>query len=258
MAGGPTEIRLALVAALVAFALCAWPTAGDAKIGLRPDEVRIGAFFNGAEVHVQGAIPEGASAVVEVLGKRIDEQLLRKGRRWNIWMNVGEVDIDGAPCLYLALSSNLDALRSHEPDAPFGYGALRRDISFVGSLKEIDRSVLFDEFVQLKESEHLYRLLPGALRISPAAGPGSTVEGTFRIPDRVDPGEYRVRLSAVKDGAVVETETTALRVRMVGMPAFLSTLAREHGGRFGLFAVGIAVVFGFAVGRVFGRRRSGH
>ena len=75
-------------------------TSADAEgLRLTPDSIRIGPFFNGSLVHVSGEIPAKSRAVVEIIGKRIEEQLLRKGRRWDIWMSVGEIDIEDAPCL---------------------------------------------------------------------------------------------------------------------------------------------------------------
>ena len=71
-----------------------------------PNAIKIGAFFHGAEVSVSAKVPEGCDAIVEVIGKEVEEDLMRKGRRWDLWMNVGEIDIEGAPCLYLVMSTD--------------------------------------------------------------------------------------------------------------------------------------------------------
>jgi hypothetical protein len=42
---------------------------------------------------------------------------------------------------------------------------------------------------------------------------------------------------------------------MAGLPAFLASLARQHGAMHGLLAIVIAVIFGFLAGIVFKRKR---
>jgi hypothetical protein len=220
-----------------------------------PERVQIGAFFDGARIRVSGEIPAGRSAVVEVMGKRLEEQLLRKGRHWDIWMNVGEIDIEDAPNLYVVLSTDPSDLSRADTDAEFGYSALERQVSFVGDVQGLTRPEIFRRFVALKESEKLYVQLPGALKLTGASGDLSIVEGTFRIPSRVAPGDYQVRLSVVEHGRIMHSESARLAVRMVGLPAFLASLAREHGALHGLLAILIAVLFGFLVGVVFRRKR---
>ena len=75
------------------------------RLSVTPPTIKINSFFGGAEVSVSAEIPQGCEAVIEVTGKKLEEDLMRKGRRWDLWMNVGEIDIDGAPCLYLLMSS---------------------------------------------------------------------------------------------------------------------------------------------------------
>ena len=230
-----------------------WPSTASADLHVAPTSIRMGVFFNGERIRVTAEIPKGAAAVVEVVGKRIEEQLLRKGRHWDIWMNVGEIDVEDAPRLYFALSADPAILSRGGSDA-FGYAALRRRVSFVGDLRGLASTDVFREFIELKESEKLYRLLPGALKVSRAMGDTQVLEGEFSVPSRIAPGDYRVKLSIVDHGRVVQSESVPFNVRMVGLPAFLASLARNHGALNGLFAVVIAVIFGFLVGIVFKRR----
>ena len=45
-------------------------------------------------------------AVLSVRGKKIEEEMMRKSRHWDLWMNSGEVDIYDTPMLFIALSSD--------------------------------------------------------------------------------------------------------------------------------------------------------
>jgi hypothetical protein len=249
---------LSLISALSLLLVAPWPHSVRADLHLIPDSIPIGAFFSGMLVRVMGEIPAGSNAVVEVIGKRIEEQVLRKGRHYDIWMNEGQIDIENSPSLYLALSTDPSGFSRWGADAQYGYTALKKRASFTGDTAGMTRSEIFHEFVDLKEHENLYGLLPGSLEVSPSAGNRMSVGGTFRIPSRVTPGDYRVRLSVVRQGRKLRSETAHLVIHMVGLPAFLATLARRHGALYGLLAIAIAVIFGFLVGVLFKRRSHAH
>lgn len=233
----------------------AWPSAASADLLLTPDSVQIDSLFDGAWVRVTGQIPRGKQALVEVFGKRIEEQLLRKGRHWDIWMNVGEVDIEHAPRLYFALTSDPTGFEQDGANAEYGYAALRKRARFKGHEGNWSHKEVFHKFVRLKEHEKLYGEYPGALEITESTGDSAEVSGKFRLPSRVAPGTYQVRLSVLDHGHIVSSETAQFDVEMVGAPAFLASMARKHGALHGLMAVAIALVFGFLVGFVFKEKR---
>lgn len=232
------------------------PSVAATRLRLVPDSIHIGIFFSGESVQVSGKIPTGSQAILEVFGKRIEEQLLRKGRHWDIWMSVGEIDIEDAPYLYFALSTDPTEFSGQSADAQSGYAALKRKVYFKGDVRGMTRPEIFNRFIELKEEENLYSLQPGALKTSDPAGDSVTVQGSFRIPSRILPGNYTIRLSVLNHGRLIKSETTVLSVRMNGLPAFLSSLSRRHGALYGLFAVGIAIICGFLVGVAFKRGRT--
>ena len=55
----------------------------------------------------------------------------------------------------------------------------------------------------------------------------------------------------IQDGKAVSNTCTDLKVEMVGFPAWLATLAYQHGAAYGVLAVVIAIVTGFAMGFIF-------
>ena len=216
-----------------------------------PDAIKIGAFFHGAEVSVSAKVPEGCDAVVEVSGKEVEEDLMRKGRRWDLWMNVGEIDIDGAPSLYLVMST--DARLLDTGDGPWGFEPLRKRVSFHGKFMKEEASKLFREFIRLKQSQALYGMFPGALKLSSLNGVGTIAQGTFRLPVRISPGTYRICLSIVRDGQIAERRYASFDVVMVGLPAFLSFLASAHAVLYGSLSIAVAVGFAFLSGVLFKR-----
>ena len=241
--------NLLLLGGIVSLGLM--PQASAQEIRVEPGAVTIGTFFGGAQIRVASDIPQGCGAVLEVIGKKVEEELMRKGRRWDVWMNEGEIDIDGVPCLYMAASSDPDLLMGKHQDAPWGYEALKKKASFRGGLKRNEVPEFFREFVLLKEDHGLYGEFPGALRIDPSAGRLSRVHGVVDLPARVPTGIYRVLLTVIRDGHPVEQRSVPLEVAMVGLPAFLSTLASRHEVLYGLLAVALAMGAGILSGFLF-------
>ena len=84
-----------------------------------------------------------------------------------------------------------------------------------------------------------------------ASGDSQTVTGTFPLPTTIKPGAYRVCLTVVQEGQVTARNCSDLKVIMVGFPAMLASLAYEHGATYGILAVIIAIVTGFAMGYLF-------
>jgi hypothetical protein len=229
----------------------AWAGDGPPEIQVSPDVVEIGAFFNGHEVKVVGKIPQGAQAVVEITGQTATEHLMRKGRRGGLWMNVGELEVQGAPSIYLAASTDPSLLKDPPAEAVWGYPALKKQIRFTGRVEQGETEFFLDQFFQLKESDEVYAIFPGKLKVKGGAGDFQTVTGAFPLPTKVKPGTYRVCLTVVQGGQVIGKHCQDLKVVMVGFPAMLASLAYGHGATYGILAVVIAIVTGFAMGYLF-------
>jgi hypothetical protein len=222
-----------------------------AGLTVSPATVSIGAFFNGKTVTVSGAVPAGAQAVLEVMGPSAEEPLLRKGRRGGLWMNVGEILVHNAPSLYLVMSTTKELLTQAPAEATWGYRALEKRITFTGKIEPAEREKFMSQFLQLKESEHIYASWPGALKLNAAAGAESKVTASFPLPTNTRPGTYKVCLSVIQDGRVASHTCTDLTVALAGFPALLASLAYQHGAAYGVLAVVIAIVTGFAMGFLF-------
>ncbi len=233
--------------------------AATSDLQVIPNEIEIGAFFQGAQVTVQGEIHPGSQAVLEVIGQPLEEKLMRKGRRGFLWMNVGEIQIMGAPCLYLVKSTNPSLLYpSQNHEAPWGYQALEKQVTFSGQLRQGEEGALFKQFLELKESEGLYSNSPRPLKAITSDPDQSTVEGSFNIPAKVTPGNYSLRLSVIQNGQVVSQKFADFKVMKIGFPALLSSLAYQHGALYGILAVVIALVAGFLMGFLFKGKGGAH
>jgi hypothetical protein len=227
----------------------------DDEIRVNPETIRIGAFFSGSRLSVSGKLPSNCEAVIEVIGQQVEEELMRKGRHWDLWMNVGEIDIFGAPRLYYVMSSDSALLAGSHNDLAWGYAALRKEATFQGTSGGGPGSKLFEEFIRLKEEQGLYGKFPQAVQLTDSDEGQITVQGVFHFSTRVAPGPYRVCLSAVRNGRIIQRRCTTLEVSLTGLPAFLSLLASNHEVLYGLMAISFAVAVGLLSGFAFKRGR---
>lgn len=228
----------------------AYSAGGSSDLLVVPDILHITESFRGASVSISAEVPKGAGAIVEVMGPVQDDHLLRQGRRGGLWMSVGEVAVHGAPSAYLLLSTP-DLTTGRDCGAQSWYAALQKRIEFDGSLPERGVGALFDQFVKLKESEGLYGVFPNSLKLASTSGDRSKVEGQFRLPSNIEPGNYRITLSAINSGKVVDQRSFELPVEMRGLPALLISLARQYSLVYGLMAVLVALLTGFVMGLLF-------
>jgi hypothetical protein len=229
------------------------------NIQVHPPVLKIMGFFGGARLQVSGDVPAGAEAVIEVIGPKTEQELMRKGRRWDLWMNVGEIDITGVPRFYLVASSDPGLLSPADEKMPWGYAHYRRHARFQGAFKLGEESLIFQEFVQLKEGKGLYGKFPGAAHIVALGGGRSQAQAAFAIDTRIAPGSYRVRLTAVKGQQIVQRSEVPWPVELAGSPAFLTYLAMQRPVLYGLLALGLAAMLGLLSGVLFKQRgKPGH
>lgn len=255
---GYRRSRLAALLGLLLLTIPALAHGADLDLKVTPDLVEIGAWFRGHRLTVSALIPKGTEAVMEVVGQTSDEHLMRKGRRAGLWMNVGEIEFQAVPSLYLVMSTAPKLLTAAAPEAPWGYAALKRRLTISGQIKDEDKDDFYKQFLELKESEGLYKTFQEPIKKSRASGDLVPVKGEFRLPTNVKPGTYEVCLSVIQDGQIVAKKCGAVKVAMVGFPAMLFNLAYEHGLTYGILAVVIAIITGFAMGFLFKGGGGGH
>ncbi len=224
--------------------------ADSSNINVEPKGLHIRESFRGASVMISADVPKGVGAVVEVKGNDQNQSLLRQGRRGGLWMSVGEVEVLGAPSVYLLMSTP-DLTSNADMGDQFGYDALKARVQFQGSIPKEGAGHLFGQLVKLKESEGLYGIFPGSLKIVSDSKGLSKIQGELALPSDIAPGVYRISLSILNSGKSEEISFVDFPVEMRGLPSVLASLAHEHATLYGLLAVFIAIVTGFAMGFVF-------
>ena len=230
---------------------------------VKPDFIRIGAFHEATKVTFQAEIPHGFDAVVEIQGEVVEEDVMRRVRHWDMWMNGEDTLVKGAPYLYMASSSDPELLSGSGPEIPWGYSAMERRISFSGRMNSREREGFFKDFCLLKEKRRLYHIQKEALELLDFSLKKDLVWGVFKLPANMMPGSYDVTLSVVRDGQMISRKAVPIRAVMVGIPSLIGSLAEKHSLLYGCTSVFIALLAGLFVGLIFerlgiGKRRESH
>jgi len=240
------------VASLVLFGLYAGGVVPPELIrSITPRAIEVGAFYEGANVRVEGVAPPGSKVVFTVTGSASAEAFNRKARFGPIWLTAGKVRISGAPSLFLLFSvepvRNLlseDCIAREDLDE----ASLMKQVRFQPAVKDPDlRAALQAEYLALKKSDGSYDFAGSGLAIGPPGDDGTPYTLRFRWPKKAPPGEYRIHAFEVRDGGVVREASVALPVIPTGFPAWLALLSESRASLYGISAVLISALAGFGI-----------
>ncbi len=259
-------IKTLLLSAILFLAGLTWhPQTGRAAVdlgfNLHPNHIEIGADYNGTQISITGRVPSGASAVVRLTGPPEDRRLKQKGRALGLlWMNLASVEISQVPDVFLLYLPESAAMNS--ADRPtwqsLGLGfegvAARADIVAPNA----DRTAIFDEFVKLKHQSGLYGVVDNAVRYGSDDGGMKSFHASLDLPASLPQGRYRIEVLAIENGAVSTSAIHEIEAREVGMPAWISSLAFNHGTLYGILAVLVAVIAGLVSGIMFKDKGGAH
>jgi hypothetical protein len=224
---------------------------GGGGISVEPGEITAGLFYHGGTVHVSAVVPAGAGVAFLCEGHAGPLTVNRKGKAVGLlWMNVGEVSWNDVPEVYLLRTSEaLDQLASSEVLEGMGVGL---DAVRTGSRPGAGADAFFAELAKLKARGGLWDVTEGGVDFRVAQDGWALAGAELALSPRASPGAYRILVYAFVDGRGELVGTGEVRVTQGGLPAFISSLAAEHGLLYGILSVGIAVGVGLLTGVVFG------
>ncbi|OIQ52376.1 putative transmembrane protein [Pseudodesulfovibrio hydrargyri] len=242
------KFAYACAALLAALSLsCPAFAAAPVSMTIRPNLVTIGTGFNGTRVTVTGAVPQGTSAVIRLLGEPRDKAFKKKGRALGLlWMNLGEVEIKGVPDVFLVGTDGASEINWEHSDLAFQ------------SVKGDTEDWIYDEFIKLMEEDGFYEVENGIVQYTGEEEGMRSFRAELSIPSAMHQGVYRVEVLAVKDGRVADMASEELHTKLTGLPAFLSRLAFDHSLLYGVAAVVIAILAGLFMSLVFKERGGAH
>ncbi len=249
--------RLAL-GALLALPL---PSAAEAPADfatIEPALISAGSFYSGATIRVRGSVDEHSQVAIRVIGPPEHHVFNRRDKIAGlVWGGVEHVTFEHAPSLYAVYTSaalGVVARPELRSRLHLGYETLEPRMEVKGT--RVDKMLMIDQFVRLKQSEGLYRVSPGAVSLADAEEGRRAFETALPVPATASAGEIEVAVFEFRDGMVASEVTRRVTLQRVGMPATLHHLAHQHAVLFGLLAVLALVATGAGVDLIGSRGRA--
>ncbi len=231
---------------------------GQAKPVLVPDvsqrNIEIAYSFTGAELLLFGAIlypggrvPEERDADIVVVVKGPSQSILVREKQQiaGIWVNAARVRYLSAPSYYaLASSKPIDALLDERSRAIYEIGLDSLQLSPASGDAPDENARFVRGLVDLKRRSRLYAEAPGAVEITD----GVLYRARLTIPARVPVGRFTAETFLIRKGRVLAAAVREIDIRKSGFERFVARAADRHSISYGLAAVALSVLFGWAAG----------
>lgn len=224
--------------------------AEDIVASLSKKRISITTGFDGSEILIFGAIrretnvPEDTKldVIVTVEGPRQMETIRKKARRGGIWINVEANVLGLSPSFYSVITSReiLDELPALT-DQAWSITANER------ILPSEKGNPAREALLRIRTNEGLYKTREGDVELIE----DTLFQTALSLPENVTEGDYRTRIYLLRAGKVIDSYDTVIFVQKVGLGRFLHSLAFNNSLIYGVLAVFLAVIFGWAASEIF-------
>ena len=223
----------------------------DLIVDLSRPRVSITSAFQGESILLFGMFDPPGEIVVVVVGPPARETVLRKQRVLGLWLNTGRQAFDDVPAYYsIAASQPLQRLLARSAGGEIlSLEDRLQSVQSVGQREHEDLTKFRLGLVEVKRREGLYPAAIGQVTIQ--ANRLFRVELPF--PSRLPEGTYEVRTYLLREGSIVAAVSRPLPVGKVGFSAQLAGWADNEGPLYGLGAIFMALLVGWAGGAVMRR-----
>ncbi len=237
-------------------ALCAALSSGTVSaqesalvVDLSQETVAITTGFAGTDVILFGAIEDSGDVVVIVRGPDRPVVMRRKSRVLGVWINTGKMTFDRAPSFYAVASSRPLAEVAQETvlsREQMGLDNLRLDLPRAKASANVAAEwraglVRNHQRLGLYQSE----IRPITVQFD------RLFRAELSLPANVPTGKYQVQVYLLRDGRVVSAQIRGLDVERVGTEALVYDFAYENSAFYGLIAILVALMAGWAAHMAF-------
>jgi len=219
-------------------------------------EIQVRQGFTGTELLLFGAImtPEGTrigrdlDIVVVLKGPTRSIILREKQKVAGIWINAASSSFRSAPSFYAVASSRpIDKIVDEKTAAIYELGLPWLQLSPIGAIDPKEQTRFAAGLVDLMVRKGLYKQENGAVSLS-----GQVLyQARISLPSSVETGTYTAETLAITNGRVVASATSRVEVRKLGFELAIAEFAQDWSVWYGLLAVAISVLMGWAAGRLF-------
>ena len=228
--------------------------ADDLDVDLSKPDVRLDVSFKGSELLLFGAKDINADIIVVVRGPGQDTSIRLRERVAGIWVSTDEVIFESAPTFYaLAATKPIDAILPKETLLSEQIGTANLNLPIKAKPDGADAEVVQnfkDGLIRIMVDKSLYNVANNPVDLVGK----QLFRTTLWFPANIHVGDYIVDTYLVADGRIQTHKSTNLEVHKVGIEAEVYSFAHEHALIYGLLAILIAVVAGWAANAVFRKR----
>ncbi len=210
--------------------------------------------FKGTELLVFGAIQyppgrvpdERPGLAIVVRGPAEPITLRKKARVGGIWINTRSVRFETAPGFYaVATSAPIKRLVDERNAAIWEIGVDYLQLSpSTGSGREVDE--FQHGLIDLRRRAGLYSEQEGRIGITQ----NILYQARITIPAAVPVGRYSAEIYLIRGGRVIARSATPIVIDKSGFERWIYVAAQTHGLAYGLAAVALALLAGWAAGLV--------
>lgn len=249
-------------ALVLALMLTALPALGQEQVvsGLSQDRISITANFDGSDLLVYGAVkreePIPTTGVLQVIvtleGPSGPIVVRRKSRQFGIWVNTSAVEVDHAPSYYaVAATAPLEFILSQTED-------LRREISVAQKIRSVgapadvlDSPAFTEALIRIRTASGMYRTADTETDAGAVLKEQTLFRAAFDLPANLVEGNYTTRIFLLRNMSVIAQDQSTIYVRKVGLERWLFTLSRRQPALYGILALVLAAVSGWAASEAF-------
>ncbi len=206
----------------------------------------------GAIMYPRGRVPERPAEIAVVLKGPVEPILVReKEKIAGIWMNADSSRFRSAPSYYAVASSRpISELVDERTAAIYELGLENLQLS-PGTGAQPERARRFEAgLLDLKRRNGLYAENPNGVEISQ----GVLYRARIDIPSQVPDGTYTAETFLIDRGRVLAAATREIEIGKIGFERSIAVAAQRYSFLYGLAAVLLSLVLGWAAAMLFRRR----
>jgi len=225
------------------------PAVSQSRIEVRQD-------FTGTELLLYGAIldPQGRRAtepydIVVVLKGPTEAMLVReKQKRLGIWVNADSTAFRSAPSFFSVASSRpIGEIVDERTAAIYELGLDFMQLSPTGLIEPEEQARFSTGLVELRRQQGLYHEDGHGVSISEDV----LYQARIALPSNVITGRYTAETFAIQRGRVIASAIAEVEVSKEGFEKLVADRAQDSGLLYGISVVLLALVTGWAAGRLF-------
>ena len=213
---------------------------------LSSKEIGITADFSGTELLLFGAIEGKGDIAVVVRGPKRREVVRRKGRIAGIWINTDSLAFENVPAFYwIATTRKLEDMAPPALLASLELG--ERRLKIVAQDTSARAKGFHDALLRNKRKLGLFGGATGRVKILE----DRLFRTSVTFPANVPTGIYKVEVFLFRNNRLIGSSVRPLTVHKAGIEAEIFNFAYQHAAWYGVIAIVIALMAGWAAGMVF-------